>query len=761
VRSTLKGVSVAVALLCCASAVSLFIPPYPVSDFTDIKTSWRASDAWLLDRTGEPLSRVRIDHQRRRGEWIPAREVSPALEAMVIASEDRRFHEHGGVDWLALPAALKQTLTGGRRGGSTLTMQLAAYLHPQLEPSGRRGIVDKWRQMRQALAIERAWGKEQVLEAWLNLTPFRGELEGIDAASKALYAKAPQGLDRVESALLAALVRAPNAGASRVAQRACGLLKKNPAAPGFPLSPTRPLAASRLSPRSGARESFGADGAERDCLVAQGLAAGGLRAGRLERDLDGAAPHLARRLLNTAGISVRSTLDARLQRFAASTLQRHIRELEGRNVEDGALVVIDNESGEVLAWVGSSGELSGAREVDGVLALRLAGSTLKPFLYALAIERRLLTAASVLDDSPLAVTLPTGLYVPQNYDRSFKGQVSLRQALASSLNVPAVRTLALTGYEPFYRALKDLGFTLPRDADHYGYSLALGGAEVTLLQLTNAYRALANGGYVAAVRTIVVNAAITDKPTPTLTLPLMGRGPFSSGGAEEKTLLRSQREGRDGGGSSRPTNAAAVRPEPFDNAHDRRGNAAQSKDERPQAIDARAAYIVSDILADSAARALTFGLASPLSTRYRASVKTGTSKDMRDNWAVGYAGRYTVGVWVGNFSGAPMHDVSGVDGAAPIWREVMDFLQESAARPHADESSVPEAPPAGLVRQRVTYAGSLEPERDEWFIEGTERSRVVAVPARSVRPHIETPAHGGYGASGRSLILRRPVDGRR
>src|SRR5205085_9043863 len=145
--------------------------------------------------------------------------------------------------------------------------------------------------------------------------------------------------------------------------------------------------------------------------------------------------------------------------------------------------------------VGSSGERSSAREVDGVTAPRQAGSTLKPFLYALALGERVLTAASVLDDSPLAVTLPNGLYVPQNYDHTFKGYVSLRQALASSLNVPAVRTLALIGYEPFYRELKALGFeTLKRDADHYGYSLALGGAEVTLLQLTNAYRALANGG---------------------------------------------------------------------------------------------------------------------------------------------------------------------------------------------------------------------------------------------------------------------------
>lgn len=659
----LRTAPVIAAVSVIAFAGSFFVAPYPVARFDDMRASWRASDAWLLDRSGEPLSRIRIDHQRRRGEWVPAAEVSPALTAMVIASEDKRFREHRGVDWLALPGAIKQTLTGKRRGGSTLTMQLASYLDPELETSGRRNFVDKWRQMRQALAIERRWSKDQVLEAWLNLTPFRGEIEGVDAAARSLYGKRAQGLDRVESALLVALVRSPNANASRVARRACALL----------------------------------DRVEHECLIAQGLAAGGLRAGRLERDLDGAAPHLARKLLKTAGESVKSTLDARLQRFAVSTLQRHIRELEGRNVEDGALVVLDNASGDVLAWVGSSGELSGAREVDGVLAPRQAGSTLKPFLYALAIEKRLLTAASVLDDTPLAVTLPTGLYVPQNYDHTFKGQVSLRQALASSLNVPAVRTLTLIGYEPFYRSLKDLGFdALKRDADHYGYSLALGGAEVTLLQLTNAYRTLANGGRVDPVRSV--------RP--------------------ERNAVKSKNERiADYGSAATPGHACS---EPGAGC-------------ATQAIDPRAAYIVSDILADSAARALTFGLASSLATRYRASVKTGTSKDMRDNWTVGYAGRYTVGVWVGNFSGAPMHDVSGIDGAAPVWREVMDFLQEGAT---AAEPAVPE----GIVRQRVTYAGAIEPERDEWFIAGTERARIVALPARSVRPHIETPAHGAIYA---------------
>ncbi len=712
---TLRTACVLAAAGAMAFAASFFIAPYPVAGFDDLRASWRASDAWLLDRSGEPLSRIRIDHQRRRGAWVPAAEISPALTSMVLASEDKRFREHAGVDWLALPGAIRQTLAGERRGGSTLTMQLAAYLNPALESGGRRSVLDKWRQMRQAFAIERRWRKAEILEAWLNLTPFRGEVEGVDAAARTLYGKRAQGLDRVESAVLAALVRAPNAAGSRVARRACALLSGR---------------------GNDERERPTAAQAEHDCLIAQGLCAGGLRAGRLARDLDGAAPHLARKLLERAGERVTSTLDARLQRFAVATLQRHIRELEGRHVEDGALVVLDNETGEVLAWIGSSGELSVAREVDGVLAPRQAGSTLKPFLYALAIGQRLLTAGSVLDDSPLAVTLPTGLYVPQNYDHSFKGQVSLRQALASSLNVPAVRTLTLMGYEPFYRELIRLGFeTLTRDADHYGYSLALGGAEVTLLQLTNAYRALANGGRAGpisyAVRTERNGAKANDERSV--------RPAHSDPKSNDERSVRPERSG------AKSNDERPVGPEPSGaKSNDERSvrperSGAKSKDERIAIDYARAAYIVSDILADSAARALTFGLASPLATRYRASVKTGTSKDMRDNWAVGYAGRYTVGVWVGNFSGAPMHDVSGVDGAAPIWRDVMDFLQDGAA---PGEVQAPE----GLVRRRITYAGMLEPGRDEWFIEGTERSTIVALPAQSVRPHIETPAHGAIYA---------------
>jgi penicillin-binding protein 1C len=360
------------------------------------------------------------------------------------------------------------------------------------------------------------------------------------------------------------------------------------------------------------------------------------------------APHLAAKLLQRPGERVVTTLDADVQRYAIRALAEHLAELAERGVEDGAIVVLDNATGDVLAYVGSSGELSSAARVDGVTAPRQAGSTLKPFLYALALDRQLLTAASLVDDSPLAIATERGLYAPQNYDRDFHGLVSVRTALGSSLNVPAVRTLGLVGLGPFHDALQRAGLDTLTDSDeHYGAALALGGADVTLLTLANAYRTLANGGVFA----------------PTQVLPA--------------------------------TAAADTR----------------------RVYGAAASYVVADILADRGARALAFGLENPLATRVWSAVKTGTSKDMRDNWCVGFTSRYTVGVWVGNFSGAPMRDVSGVSGAAPIWRDLVHFL-------HASAPSARGAPPAGLVRASIRFDPAVEPERDEWFLRGTEMAVV-------------------------------------
>jgi penicillin-binding protein 1C len=562
----------------------------------------------------------------------------------MVLSEDKRFYEHSGVDWRAVSSSAWGNMWNTRtRGASTITMQLAGLLDDDLRRGGGgRSLTQKLGQTVAAQQLERHWRKDQVLEAYLNTVPFRGEIVGIDALSRTLFGKAPHGLDAREAALAAALVRAPNAKPALVAQRSCELMRA-------------------MEPES-----------RPDCEALDMFASAALQRRAFEAS-EGIAPHLARRALKEADANpgtVRTTLRAPLQRFALGTLQRHLRELRGRNVEDGALVVLDNASGEVLAWVGSSGGLSRAAEVDGVLAQRQPGSTLKPFLYAEAIAERRLTAASLLDDSSAQINTANGLYIPQNYDRQFKGYVSVRIALAASLNVPAVRTLVMVSPEAFARQLRSAGMPLLQSGDYYGYSLALGSAEVSLLALTNGYRTLANGGRFGETR-----------------------------------FVPAQRAGR--------------------------------RDD-VQSIDPRAAFIVGNILSDTNARARTFGLDSVLGTRFWTAVKTGTSKDMRDNWAIGWSQRYTVGVWVGNASGAPMWDVSGTSGAAPVWTEVMGYL-------HRNEASRAPTPPSGLVQTRVRFGDELEAARSEWFISGTEQAVVALAPdasATEAASRITAPSNG-------------------
>jgi len=614
----------------------------PPTSFEEVRRDFRPSDTMVLDRDGEPLQRVRTDATVRRGQWIALADISPALRTAMVLSEDKRFYEHSGVDWRAVSAAAWGNLWNTRtRGASTITMQLAGLLDDDLRRNGGgRSLTQKLGQTVAAQRLEHGWRKDQILEAYLNIVPFRGEIVGIDALSRTLFGKAPHGLDVREAAVAAALVRAPNAKPAAVAQRACELMRS-------------------VEPAS-----------KPDCDSIDMFTSAALQRRSFDAS-EGIAPHLARRVLASRGDkesdAIRTTLRAPLQRVALGSLQRHLRELRGRNVEDGAVIVLDNATGEVLAWVGSPGGRSRASEVDGVLAQRQPGSTLKPFLYAEAIAERRLTAASLLDDSSAQIATASGLYIPQNYDHQFKGHVSVRTALAASLNVPAVRTLMMVTPEAFARQLRSAGMAIAQSGDYYGYSLALGSAEVSLLGLTNGYRTLANAGRFGETRYL-------------------------------------------------PTRSAGDAP----------------------AIDPRAAFIVGDILSDANARARTFGLDSVLGTRFWTAVKTGTSKDMRDNWAVGWSQRYTVGVWVGNAGGAPMWDVSGTSGAAPVWAEVMNFL-------HRNEPSRAPAPPPGVVHARVRFGDELEAARSEWFIAGTEQPVFSLAPDVSVAEaasRITSPSNG-------------------
>ena len=611
------------ALLLAACVGQAVAAPTPAQ----VKASFRSSESELLDRDGVAIESLRMDMTVRRLPWVALADISPAVGMAVIQAEDQHFTTHGGVDLAAIGQAAWDNLFRARsRGASTITMQLAGLLNPALRGgAGGRTWGQKWDQAQAARELEKTWTKSQIMEAYLNMVPVRGEMQGIGAAARGLFGKSPSGLNQAESVILASLLRGTAAAPRVVARRACSLATELKWATGcgaiewqVATALARPAAMAALTP----------------------------------------APQVAQRLLKDASKSVRSTLDGQLQRFAQDAVRRHLAALGERNVGDGALVVIDNASGDIVAYVANRGESS----VDGVLARRQAGSTLKPFLYQLALERRLLTAASMLDDTPLDVATDVGAYVPQNYDRQFRGEASTRVSLASSLNVPAVRTLLLAGQDRFFNLLLALGFsTLDQPAEYYGASLALGSAEVTLLDLANAYRTLANGGM---------------HGSPTLT--------------------------------------------------------PRTTEQRRRVLDHGASFIIGDILSDRAARSLTFGLKNELATGYWSAVKTGTSKDMRDNWCVGYTEKYTVGVWVGNFSGQPMWDVSGVVGAAPIWRDVIDHLHRVLP------GRAPVAP-ATVVKVAVRYQPAVEAARSEWFVRGTESALVTVMPSTERVPRILYP----------------------
>jgi penicillin-binding protein 1C len=617
--AALLAAAVLIAALC---DFFLLVPPMP--SFDQVKARYQPSEAVLLDRNGKTIHVSRKDMERRRLGWVRLDLISPCLRKAVIMAEDRRFARHHGVDWPAFASAFAhRPWASGSRGASTITMQLASHIDAGLRPrSARRTWLQKWGQMKAARSIERSWTKDQIFEAYLNVITFSGELQGIASASQGLFGKDPSGLDTSESLLLASLIPSYRRSPERIAGKACSLGSRL----GVPYD--------GKAIRSLAESSLG-----KPCLIRPAVAL---------------APHVAAGLLTGSSRRVSCSLDKDLQAYASEILKRSVGELNASNVRDGAILVADNATGEILAYVGNTGESSSARYVDGVRALRQAGSTLKPFLYGLALEKRLLTASSIVLDEPLKVMASTGIYQPEDYSRSYLGPVSVRTALASSLNTPAVRTLMLVGCGPFVERLKGAGFeSIREDPEFYGYSLALGTVDVSLFELVQGYMALADGG-----------------------------------------LFR----------------ALSLTP----------GASAQTR----QVMGPEASFIISSILSDRESRSATFGFENYLSTRFWTAAKTGTSKDMRDNWCIGYSQRYTVGVWVGNFSGEPMWNVSGVSGAAPVWMEIMNYL-------HRDEPSAQPSPPPGVMRQAVRFAIG-EQTRAEWFIQGTEPVGLVMPAATAV-----------------------------
>jgi penicillin-binding protein 1C len=584
----------------------------------------------VTTRTGRLLREVRAD-DGARARPLPLSAFPPRVRDAVLAAEDRRFRSHVGVDPIAIVRAAAQSVWHRRivSGASTLTMQLARTVRPH-----PRSLWGKLREMGLAVRIEASLSKDEILEQYLNRVVYGPNLRGYAAASHAYFGADPESLSLAEAALIAGLPRGPSLyalgkGTDRARRRRDRVLDRM-ADVGVidDDAKARALAEPIVVPID--RPVLGAP------HLVRGLALGTVTT---------LQPGLEDAVRDRGGISeLRTTIDETMQRTAEAAVATTIASLREQHVTAGAVLVLDNASGDVLAWVGSPDffDERSLGQNDGVVALRQPGSALKPFVYAEAMERLGFTGATALPDVELHIPLPGGGdYVPHDYDGKLRGPVRLREALGSSLNVPAVHAIHRLGTAAVLDRLRAVGFaSLREDAEHYGPALALGDGEVTLFELASAYAALARGGsgkpprFVAQV---VRGETVIDLP---------------------------------------PAPAKAV-------------------------IGEKIAAMLTDILADKKARMSAFGDQNVLELEGEVAAKTGTSKGFRDNVAVGYTRETTVAVWVGNFDGSPMRDVSGITGAGPILRAVLDvaIARTRSAAPLALRP--PDAARLGLARTAV------------------------------------------------------------
>ncbi len=573
----------------------------------------RSSAVSFTDRSGIPLGVV-LSSGSESSLAVPLARVSPMFIRAILAAEDRRFFAHGPVDWLAAARATWQSIRClcGAGGASTITMQLARERFDL--PTGMGG---KALQIWDAARIEAGASKDQILNAYVNRVAMGGNVYGVEAASRTYFGIPASDLDLAQAALLAGLPNDP----SGLEPRTHWLNAR-----------ARQRVVLNAMVSAGYITQNEAGIARRETLHVR--KAGGELA---------AAQQLLFRLAPQAPSSpVHTTIDLPLQRFVQSQARDVVAALAGRNVTQAAALVIDNRSGEVLAYVGSTDYFNDAYlgKNDGVRTLRQPGSTLKPFLYEYALERRTIRPDTILADVPTSYAVPNGeAYSPEDYSSSFAGPVSVRIALANSLNVPAVRVLSAVGVPSFLARLRALGFSdLHRMPDYYGLGLTLGAGEVTLWDLAHAYVTLARGGSAIALRTVI--------------------------DAREPATVQ---------------------------------------------IGDRANWeLVADMLADRYARAKSFGVGSVIDTPFPTVVKTGTSSDYRDTWTVGSTPEYTVAVWTGNFSGAPMRRIAGVTGAGPLWNRIMLHLYE-----HRDPPRFP-APPGGNLAKRAPPVVIASAAYDEW-----------------------------------------------
>lgn len=618
------------------------VPDRLVPDASDI------SRMQILDRNHTPLN-ITYENRWNTHDYVPLYEIPEFLQKIFIISEDKRFYSHSGIDWLARFNAAWQNLKamGGVRGASTISEQVVKMLHPR-----PRSVWARWLEGFEAMLLEKRFSKSDILEFYLNQVPYASNRRGVVQASRYYFDRDPDTLSRKEILALAVMVRAP----SRY-----NIKKDTECISG----PVKRLAALALKGGLTGKKETGN-------LLKEKIR---LKDFSLDVDAGHFVDFISRKnmeSLNPKNGRIITTLDSGLQIGTKTLLDSRIHELAKSGVHNGALLIVHNRTGEVLAWVVSGDRSIGSAGswINAVDTPRQPGSTLKPFVYTIALERGW-TAATIIDDSPLSEPVGTGLHSYHNYSRIHYGTLSLRESLGNSLNIPALKALRYVGVEDFLSCLQDLGVKNLRESpDYYGDGLVLGNGEITLFELVQAYSALACRGMY--------------KPLKVLLDEMPGNGEY------------------------------------------------------PQKVfSPEAASLIGNILSDANARKLEFGTGGLLNFPVQTAVKTGTSNDYRDAWAVGYNNEYTVGVWMGNLDRTPMVRITGARGPAVVLRSV--FAELNRNRDTEPLYLSPKLVSADVRASNPRSEKEDSPIYSEWFIPGTgpeEKPEDAAVqePAVMVQP---------------------------
>ena len=621
----------------------------PLPDSLDRET-FGLRKVQIVDRNHIPLT---ITYRNRWNihDYLPLHDMPGILRKAFVVSEDQRFFRHGGVDWPARLHALWQNLAALRsvRGASTISEQVVRMWHPR-----PRTLWSRWLEGLEAARLEKSFSKGQILEFYLNQVPYAGQRRGVVQAARYFFDRDPDTLSTAEILALVVMVRAP----SRLNVR------KNPV--GLVRSIRR--LADRLFKGGIIDHGQVVAASAADLRVKE--AAPPVRANHFVQFLDQLKPPLA---VSGQG-RLRTTLDAGLQHTVQTILDHRIQDLKDRGARNGAALIVDHQRSEVLAWVNSGAYLDDipASWIDAITTPRQPGSTLKPLLYALALEKGW-TAATLVDDYPLSAPVGRGLHSYHNYSRVHYGPLRVREALGNSLNIPAVRAIQFVGVANFLDCLRALEIrSLQQHPDFYGDGLALGNGEITLLELVRAYTVLARQGIYR---------------------------PLAYSMTEESRQPETRR-----------------------------------------IFSAETASLIGNILSDPQARRLEFGNGSLLRFPVQTAVKTGTSSDYRDAWAVGFNHRFTVGIWIGNLDHQTTDGVTGSNGPALVLRSVFAELNR-----HQDTRPLYLSP--RLVKAEICRDSGLPADGDcaslsEWFVTGTEPHAQTMLPEDAPAVYLSQPTQG-------------------